>query len=67
MAFRIIWTETAAEDLRGIVEFIAFDNPNAARKLAETILARIESISQLPLAGRMVPEKGGRPHFAGEG
>ncbi len=57
MAFRIIWTETAAEDLRGIVEFIAFDNSDAARRLADAMLARIENLSQFPMAGRIVPEK----------
>ena len=57
MAFRVTWTETAARDLRGIVEFIAADNPNAARRLAEAILAKIEGLSQRPMLGRMVPER----------
>jgi len=57
MAFRIIWTETAAQDLRGVTEFIALDNPDAARRLAEAILGKIETLSQLPMMGRIVPEK----------
>lgn len=57
MAYRIIWTETASEDLRGIVEFIAFDNPEAARRLAASIILQIEKTSTFPQSGRMVPEK----------
>jgi addiction module RelE/StbE family toxin len=58
MAFRIIWTETAAQDFKGISEFIAIDNPDAARRLAKVIISKIENLSDLPLVGRMVPEKG---------
>lgn len=58
MAFRIIWTETAAHDLKGIAEFIALDNPDAARRLAGAILRKIEALSSLPMMGRIVPEKG---------
>ena len=58
MALRVVWTETATEDLRGIVEFIAADSPDAARRLAEAILAKIEHLQQFPRMGRTVPEKG---------
>ena len=37
MAFQIIWTQTAAEDLKEIVQYIALDDPDAAFKLAERI------------------------------
>ena len=57
MAFRIVWTETASLDLRGIVEFIAQDNPEAARFLAATVLDKIETASSFPDLGRVVPEK----------
>lgn len=53
----MIWTQTAAEDLRGIAEFIAAENPDAARRLAQAVLAKIESLSRLPNIGRIVPEK----------
>ena len=58
MAFQIIWTQTAAEDLKEIVQYIALDDPDAAAKLAEHILIRIESASNLPFSNRSVPEKG---------
>ncbi len=57
MAFRIIWTETASLDLRGIVEFIAEDNPEAARSLATIVLNKIETAASFPDSGRIVPEK----------
>ena len=57
MAFKIIWSQTAVEDLKGIVQYIALDDPNAAANLAERIIQRIESASELPFSNRAVPEK----------
>jgi toxin ParE1/3/4 len=57
MALRLIWTQTAADDLRRIAEFIAAENPDAARRLAQAILAKIESLPEFPKMGRTVPEK----------
>ena len=57
MAHRIIWTETAANDLRAIVRYISLDNPEAARRIAQKVLARIDAAAALPHAGRMVPER----------
>ena len=58
MAFRVIWSDTAAEDLKEIVQYIALDNPEAAGRLAERILSSIERASEWPLSNRAVPEKG---------
>lgn len=57
MAFQIVWSEIAVEDLREIVQFIAQDDPAAAAKLADRILSRIETASELPFANRSVPER----------
>lgn len=57
MAFRLIWTETAVADLQSIIEFIKSDNPDAARNIGLAILSKVESAAELPLAGRLVPEK----------
>jgi len=35
MAFHIIWSNTAVEDIKGIVQYIALDDPDAAAKLAD--------------------------------
>lgn len=57
MAFQIIWSQTAVEDLREIVRYIALDDPDAAASLADCIVSRIESASELPFSHRAVPEK----------
>ena len=58
MAFQIIWSEAASEDLKEIVQFIAQDDNNAAVNLANRIISRIEIASDFPLSNRIVPEKG---------
>ena len=57
MAFQIIWSHTAVEDLKGIVQYIAIDDPDAAAKLADRIMQRFEAASKLPSSNRIVPEK----------
>lgn len=57
MAFRIIWSETAVEDLKEIVLFIARDNQEAAAKLAGRILYHIERAADMPHSHRIVLEK----------
>ena len=61
MAFQIIWSRTAVEDLKGIVQYIAMDDPDAAAKLADRIIQRFESASKLPFSNRIVPEKAEEP------
>lgn len=60
MAFQIIWSQTAVEDLREIVQYIAVDDPAAAANLAERIISRIETASDLPFSNRAVPERADR-------
>ena len=57
MALEIVWSETAREDLRDIVQYISLDDLDAARRLADRIVARIEAASEFPLSNRSVPEK----------
>ncbi len=58
MAFKVIWSLSACDDLKQIVQFIACDSPSAAASLAERILEHADSVSAMPWTGRMVPEKG---------
>jgi len=60
MAFQIVWSQTAVEDLREIVKFIALDDATAAASLAERILTRIERAAELPFSNRAVPERAER-------
>ncbi|MBX3127924.1 MAG: type II toxin-antitoxin system RelE/ParE family toxin [Polyangiaceae bacterium] len=50
------WTERAAADLLAIGEYIAADNPTAARAWVEKLRQRAVKASKMPRTGRVVPE-----------
>jgi len=50
------WTQRAASDLVAIGEYIAADNPGAARRHVERLPRRARDAARAPLAGRHVPE-----------
>lgn len=50
------WTERAAADLMAIGEYIAADNPTAARAWLEKLRQRAVNASKMPRTGRVVPE-----------
>jgi addiction module RelE/StbE family toxin len=54
----IRWTDRAVADLLGIGEYIAEDNPSAARAWLERLRHQAELAAEVPLAGRRVPEIG---------
>jgi len=56
MVYRTVWTEQALIDLREICEFIARRDAQAALRLGEAMLARVEQLPEFPFMGRMVPE-----------
>jgi addiction module RelE/StbE family toxin len=58
VALSIEWTERAVADLRAIDEYIAADNPAAAERWVGRLIAKAEAAARLPMAGRVVPEKG---------
>ncbi len=58
LAGSIEWTERAVADLRAIDDYIARDNPAAAERWVAKLIATAEAAARLPLAGRVVPEKG---------
>ena len=57
MAHRIKWSTQAAEDLKEIVQYISYQNQDAAHSLAEKIILRIEAAANHPYSNRLVPEK----------
>ena len=57
MAFRVRWSEQAAEDLKELVQYLSQYDPEVARSLAERIVARLDGAAAHPLSGRVVPEK----------
>lgn len=56
----IEWTEHAVADLRAIDDYIATDNPVTAERWVGKLIAKAEAAARLPMAGRVVPEKGRR-------
>jgi toxin ParE1/3/4 len=54
---RIIWSDDAISDLNEIKKYIARDSPEIANKFVNTIIKKIENLHNLPLMGRIVPEK----------
>ncbi|MCF6313541.1 MAG: type II toxin-antitoxin system RelE/ParE family toxin [Verrucomicrobiales bacterium] len=56
MDYSIDWSESALDDLKDLVCYIAADNPVAAEHFGEAIIKRVEALSSFPRAGRIVPE-----------
>ncbi|MDP3878016.1 MAG: type II toxin-antitoxin system RelE/ParE family toxin [Methylobacter sp.] len=57
---KIVWTEPARQDLREIFEYIAEENPNAARALLAEIRKRAGSLENNPELGRLGRVEGSR-------
>lgn len=57
MAFKIIWSEQARDDLQSIVLFIARDNPGVAESFAYRLMSKVDALAQFPQFGRVVPEE----------
>jgi plasmid stabilization system protein ParE len=57
MAFKIIWSEQARDDLQSIVLFIAQDNPPVAESFGYLLMSKVDVLAQFPQLGRVVPEE----------
>jgi plasmid stabilization system protein ParE len=47
----LIWTEPALNDLDTIADYIALDNPEAARDLVRRVFRHVEQLAKYPLSG----------------
>lgn len=56
MAFQIIWSEQARDDLQAIVLFIAQDNLTVAESFGYRLMSKVDVLAQFPELGRIVPE-----------
>ena len=52
----IIWTEPALSDLEAIADYIALDNPPAARALVRRVMDHVEQLAEHPLSGARLSE-----------
>lgn len=53
---KIIWTESAVEDLRLIHEYISKDSKRYADRFVEILIERVDQLESFPNSGRVVPE-----------
>jgi toxin ParE1/3/4 len=53
---RVIWTEPALSDLDAIADYIALENPYAARELVQKIFRHVEQLARHPRSGPKPPE-----------
>jgi toxin ParE1/3/4 len=53
---QVVWTEPALADLDAIADYIALDNPEAARLLVQRIFKHVEQLERYPKSGS-VPAK----------
>jgi len=52
----IMWTEPALADLDAIADYIALDNPQAARVLVQRVFEQVSQLADHPLSGPKLPE-----------
>jgi toxin ParE1/3/4 len=57
---KVVWTEPALSDLDAIADYIALDNPRAARELVQRVFAHVEQLAAHPRSGSKPPELRGR-------
>ena len=47
----VVWTEPALSDLDAIADYIALDNPEAARRLVQKVFRHVEHLADHPKSG----------------
>ncbi len=57
---QIIWTEPALADLNETAEYIALENPAAARSLVRRIFSAVERLERHPASGKYPDELEGK-------
>ncbi|MGH8398892.1 MAG: type II toxin-antitoxin system RelE/ParE family toxin [Gammaproteobacteria bacterium] len=56
MAYRVIWSDEASDDLKAIAEYIERDSPRYAAAVVDKITALTRNLPKFPRLGRAVPE-----------
>jgi plasmid stabilization system protein ParE len=58
MAYEVVWSPRAVEDVEAIALYIAADSTSYAAAVMKKIVDTTRSLSRFPLSGRVVPEFG---------
>jgi len=56
MAYKVLISSRARDDLKVIVRFIERQNPKAAFQLGKMLIEKSLSLESFPMRGRIVPE-----------
>lgn len=56
MAYKLIWSPAARDDLHAIVVFITRDNPERAMSFGYQLISETDRLQTFPRLGRVVPE-----------
>jgi toxin ParE1/3/4 len=56
MAYKVIWSAKAVEDVEAIARYIAADSPSYAAAVVKKVLDTARGLSTFPFAGKVVPE-----------
>ena len=56
MAYKLIWSPAARDDLHDIVIFIARDNSERAMSFGIELISQVNRLQSSPESGRVVPE-----------
>lgn len=56
----IVWTEPALADLDAVADYIALDNPSAARLLVQNVFAHLDQLEAHPDSGSFPQELSGK-------
>ncbi|MDF5715413.1 MAG: type II toxin-antitoxin system RelE/ParE family toxin [Rhizonema sp. NSF051] len=58
MAYRVVWSLKALEDVDAIAAYISRDSTSYGAALVQKILDSISKLGEFPLSGHLVPEFG---------
>lgn len=56
MIYQVLWTQTAQQDLRRIIDYITDDDRVTAKRIYTEIKQKAGNLRQMPHQGRIVPE-----------
>lgn len=61
MEYEIVWTEPAGLQLEEVRDYIANDNPSAAKRVVDKIIKRVEQLRWTPRLGAVYRKTGAYP------
>jgi toxin ParE1/3/4 len=56
VAYRILWSDSALERATEFFDFIAEENPAAARRVVQDLFDRVKALAEHPFLGRRLSE-----------